>query len=154
MLVAQSAAGKDHRSKSGIPEMNREARRDQFRLSRLQRERCIDTRTQIESCGPGGCVAGQVVPHALVEHLDIDRGHGTIPDGGAVRRPPEFAERAVECRGHGSAAGGIQLGDVPHQEASLFGFRGMGQHVSSMVVEEHQFAGLGSDGRLRQIGGE
>ena len=78
VLVAESGARKDHGSKSRVADVDGDARRNQFRAARRDRQRGADAGAQVEA-GRAGCrIRGQVIADALVEHLDGNRvSHGS-----------------------------------------------------------------------------
>src|SRR6266545_1519673 len=76
VLVPEAGARKDHRCKPGIRNVDRDAGRDELRLTRRKRNRRVDARSQVHAGRARGRVSGQVRPDALVEDLEVDGGGG------------------------------------------------------------------------------
>jgi hypothetical protein len=61
VLMPQPGARQDHGREAGVVQVYGDARGHQFRLSRRQRERVVDTRTQIKSGRAGRCMRGELI---------------------------------------------------------------------------------------------
>mmetsp|Transcript_24152 Transcript_24152/g.58678 ORF Transcript_24152/g.58678 Transcript_24152/m.58678 type:complete len:236 (-) Transcript_24152:173-880(-) len=78
VLVAQARARQDQRGQAGVGDMDGQARRDQRRLARRQRDRGVEAGAQVQAGAAGRGVGGDLLGHAGVEHLQVNRVHQSL----------------------------------------------------------------------------
>jgi len=71
MLVAQAGAREHQCGEPGVGQVHRNSGRDEVGFSRLNRHDMLDASAQVEACGTGGRIGGQLVFQAWIENLDI-----------------------------------------------------------------------------------
>ena len=70
--MAETGARQYHRRVSGIIDVDRNARRDQFTLAGVQRQRRLHARAQIKAGGAGGGVLRELIAQARVENFYVE----------------------------------------------------------------------------------
>ena len=107
VFVAQARARQDHRGQAGVADVDGDAGRDQHRLAGLQQQRRVEAGAQVEAGAAGRGVGRQLLGHARVEHLQVDRRSSCAVMRWAISRTRSRARLSLSPLRQFALAGGV-----------------------------------------------